>query len=52
MHKAFALSKMTVVQDATPEGAVKYNRLSKVEFMEFLSRIADLVFKETEMEEV
>mmetsp|Transcript_22532 Transcript_22532/g.30159 ORF Transcript_22532/g.30159 Transcript_22532/m.30159 type:complete len:171 (+) Transcript_22532:1298-1810(+) len=52
VRKSFAMSKMTVVNDIDPEGIKQYRKLTKVEFLEFLSRVADLFFQESEMEDL
>lgn len=46
------MSKMTVICDIDPKGVKHYGRIIKVEFLEFLSRIADLFFAESEMEDL
>ena len=35
------MSKMTVVQELEHDGRVQYRKLEKVEFLEFISRLAD-----------
>ena len=52
IREAFAMSKMTVVNELDAEGRLAYRKLKRVEFLEFLARIADLYFKESEMEEL
>ena len=50
--QAFAMCKMTVTNDTDPEGLKLYRKLTKVEFLEFISRVADLFFHESEMEDL
>ena len=52
VKQAYSMSKMTVVNDVDAEGIKQYSQLTKVEFLEFLSRIADLFFNESEMEDL
>ena len=42
--EAFSMSKMTVINEPEREGQSSYLKLTKVEFLEFLARIADLNF--------
>ena len=50
--QAYAMSKMTVTNDTDPEGLKQYRKLTKVEFLEFIARVADLFFHESEMEDL
>ena len=52
IKKAFAMCKMTVVNESDSEAIKQYSNISKVEFLEFIARIADLFFKESEMEDL
>ena len=52
IREAYAMCKTTVLDELGPDGQAQYNKLSKVEFLEFLARIADLFFKESEMEDL
>ena len=52
IRQAFALCKQTVINELDQEGQVQYLKLSKVEFLEFLARIAELIFMESELEEL
>ena len=46
------MCKMTVISELEPEGQLQYQKLTKVEFFEFIARVAELTFKDSEMEEV
>ena len=46
------MSKMTVENDIDAEGLNRYSRIIKVEFLEFIARIADLFFADSEMEDL
>ena len=50
VREAYALCKMTVVNELDQSGELQYKRLQYVEFLEFLARIADLFFEGSEME--
>ena len=52
IREAFAMCKETVINELEHEGQAKYIKLSKVEFLEFLSRIAELFFIDSELEEI
>ena len=52
VKQAFAMCKMTVTNETDPEGLKLYRKLTKVEFLEFISRVADLFFHESEMEDL
>jgi len=46
------MSKMTVVEETSPDSKQIYNKLVYVEFLEFLGRIAQLYFEGSEMEDL
>ena len=46
------MSKQTVVNEQDEKQVVNYERLSFVEFLEWIGRLADLHFKGSEMEEI
>ena len=52
IREAYAMCKQTVLDELGPDGQLQYNKLTKVEFLEFLARISDLFFKESEMEDL
>ena len=52
IRQAFAMCKMTVEKEHDSEGQLDYLKLSRVEFLEFIARIAELFFAESEMEEL
>ena len=52
IKQAFAMCKMTVIDELSFDGQKQYLKLSKVEFLEFIARISELYFKESEMEEL
>lgn len=43
---------MTVVAELEPEGMLQYRRLTIPEFLEVIARVAELSFKDSEMEEI
>ena len=49
---AFTMSKMTVVEESHQKAEETYKKLLYVEFLEFLGRIAEQFFAESEMEEL
>ena len=49
---AFVMSKMSVVEETNQEAVNIYEKLLYVEFLEFLARIAEQYFEESEMEEL
>ena len=49
---AFTMSKMTVVEETHQDALVTYKKLLYVEFLEFIGRIAEQFFEESEMEEL
>ena len=49
-REAYALCKMTVIDELGPQGEQQYQRLIFVEFLEFLARVSDLFFAGSEME--
>ena len=49
---AFVQSKMSVVEETNVDAIQAYNKLLFVEFLEFLARIAELYFEESEMEDL
>lgn len=49
---AFTMSKMTVIEETNQEAAQNYEKLLYVEFLEFLGRIAEQYFSESEMVEL
>ena len=44
IREAFALCKMTVVNETEHQGELQYMKLEYVEFLEFLARITELHF--------
>ena len=52
INKAFALCKQTVISELEQEGQSQYLKLSKVEFLEFLARIAEQIFEDSELEDL
>lgn len=52
VREAFALSKQTVVAELEPEGMLQYRKLAVPEFLEVIARIAELSFRDSEMEDV
>ena len=52
IKEAFSMCKGTVANELDPEGMREYNKLSKVEFLEFLARISELIFIESEMDDL
>ena len=46
------MSKMTVVEETHQDALVTYKKLLYVEFLEFIGRIAEQFFEESEMEEL
>ena len=52
IHEAFALSKKQIVNEFDSDSLMQYHKLSYVEFLEFLARIAVLYFEGSEMEEL
>ena len=52
IRQAFALCKMSVINELDKKSQVTYIQITYVEFLEFLARIAELHFKDTEMEEL
>ena len=46
------MSKMTVIEESNPDAASAYHKMVYVEFLEFLARIAELYFEESEMEDL
>ena len=48
----FVMSKQTVINDSEETGQRKYKRMVFVEFLEFLVRLAQLKFMETELENI
>ena len=49
LREAFALCKMTVINELDAAGELQYTKLLYVEFLEFIARIADLFFAGSEM---
>ena len=49
---AFGLSKREVVAEFDKDGVMSYKKLTMVEFLEFLIRIAELYFEGSEMEQL
>ena len=41
-----------MTEELASEGKLEYRKLRRVEFLEFLARISDLYFRESEMEEL
>ena len=52
IRQAFALCKMTVVNEFDSKAATQYMAVSYVEFLELIARIAELSFRDTEMEDL
>ena len=52
IRQAFALCKMSVINELDKKSQVTYIQITFVEFLEFLARIAELHFKDSEMEEL
>ena len=52
IHEAFSLSKRDVVTEFERESLTSYHKMTYVEFLEFLARIAELYFEGSEMEEL
>ena len=50
IREAFALCKMTVINEHSQAGTQQYQELKYVEFLEFIARVADLFFTGSEME--
>ena len=46
------MSKMTVINELDPGAEVQYKKLTKPEFLEFICRIAELFFKDSELEDL
>ena len=52
IREAFAMSKMTVINELDAAAEVQYIKLAKPEFLEFITRIAELFFKDSELEDL
>ena len=52
VKEAFAMSKMTVVAELEPEGQLQYRKLTIPEFLEVIARVAELNFKDSELEDL
>lgn len=50
--QAYAMCKMTVIEETNFEAVQAYKKLQYVEFLEFLGRVAELYFEGSEMEEL
>lgn len=52
VNEAYALCKMTVINEFDPGSENQYRKMVYVEFLEFLGRIAHLYFEKSEMNEL
>ena len=52
IHYAYAMSKMTVVLEADLKQRGAYKKMNFVEFIEFVARLATLIFKDSELEDI
>lgn len=52
IREAFALSKTIVVNEQNLKDQALYNKISYLEFLEFICRISDVWLEATEMEEL
>ena len=52
IHHAFALCKMSIVNETDRKAHEQYRALQYVEFLELIARIAELHFKDSEMEDL
>ena len=52
IREAFAMSKMTVLNEMDTKNNRSYSYLVFVEFLEFIARVADLSFVDSELEEL
>ena len=52
VREAFAMSKQTVTNEHDEKMSRNYSRLTFTEFLEFLGRIVDLSFRQSEMDEL
>ena len=50
VQEAFAMSQMTVISESEEKSWAKYEGCIYVEFLEVIARVADTMFRETEME--
>ena len=49
VREAYALCKMTVTSETDEKGIEQYIKLEFVEFLEFIARVADLFFEDSEL---
>jgi len=52
INEAFGMSQCTIVNEFDKTALTEYNKLSYLEFLEFLARVAELYFEGSEMEEL
>ena len=52
IRQAFALCKMTVVNETDKKASVSYMAVAYVEFLELIARIGELYFRDSEMEDL
>ena len=50
IHQAFGLSKKEVVAEFEKDSLLKYHSMTYLEFLEFMTRIAEIHFEGSEME--
>lgn len=52
IHYAYVMSKMTVVLEKDLKQRGSYTKMNFVEFLEFLARVASLIFDNSELENI
>ena len=52
IRQAFALCKMTVINETDRKSAQQYMAVTPVEFLELIARVADIYFRESEWEDL
>ena len=52
IKQAFALCKMTVVNETSRKATSQYMAVNYVEFLELIARVAELYFRDSEMEDL
>ena len=52
INEAFGMSQIHIVNEFDKNSLQDYNKLTYLEFLEFLARIAELYFEESEMEDL
>ena len=52
INEAFGMSQNSVINEFDAKSLLEYNKLSYMEFLEFLARVAELYFEGSEMEEL